>query len=328
MSHPDSRKRLRIVFAGTPDFAAHHLKALLASGHPLVGVYTQPDRPAGRGKKLQASPVKRMALEADLPVYQPGSLKSEEARAELAALEPDLMVVVAYGLLLPKAILDTPRLGCINVHASLLPRWRGAAPIQRAIEAGDTESGVTIMQMDVGLDTGDMLVKARCPITPTDTAGDLHERLVDLGGPALLEAVDQLASGTAQPEPQDDNQSNYAPKITKAEAALDWRRPAPELERQVRAFTPFPICHTRLNDQKDPIRVWQASVLPQNGQYEPGQVAKVTQEAVVVACGEGALALKKLQLPGKKAMPVADLLRGRADLFQVGDRFALPESQT
>ncbi|WP_347329819.1 methionyl-tRNA formyltransferase [Marinimicrobium locisalis] len=325
MSHPDSPKRLRIVFAGTPDFAAHHLKALLAGDHQLVGVYTQPDRPAGRGKKLQASPVKRLALEADLPVYQPGSLKSEEARAELAALEADLMVVVAYGLLLPKAILDTPRLGCINVHASLLPRWRGAAPIQRAIEAGDTESGVTIMQMDVGLDTGDMLVKARCPITPSDTAGDLHDRLVDLGGPALLEAVNQLASGTAQPEPQDDNQSNYAPKITKAEAALDWRRPAPELERQVRAFTPFPICHTRLNDQKDPTRVWQTSVLPQRGQHDPGEVAEVTRNAVVVACGEGALALEKLQLPGKKAMPVADLLRGRADLFQVGDRFALPE---
>ncbi|WP_036188017.1 methionyl-tRNA formyltransferase [Marinimicrobium agarilyticum] len=327
MPHPDSRKRLRIVFAGTPNFAAHHLKALLASDHQLVGVYTQPDRPAGRGKKLQASPVKQLALDAGLPVYQPDSLKSEAAQAELATLDADLMVVVAYGLLLPKAVLDTPRLGCINVHASLLPRWRGAAPIQRAIEAGDTESGVTIMQMDVGLDTGAMLVKARCPIEATDTAGDLHDRLIELGGPALLEAVTQLATGTAQPEPQDDNLSNYAPKITKAEAALDWQRPATELERQVRAFTPFPICHTRLNDQKDPIRVWQASTLPHRNDQTPGEVAEVTKDAVVVACGEGALALKKLQLPGKKAMPVADLLRGRADLFQVGDRFTLPEPQ-
>lgn len=325
MPHPDSRTRLRIVFAGTPDFAAHHLKALLASDHELVGVYTQPDRPAGRGKKLQASPVKQLALDAGLPVYQPANLKSEEAQAELAALEADLMVVVAYGLLLPKAVLETPRLGCINVHASLLPRWRGAAPIQRAIEAGDAESGVTIMQMDVGLDTGDMLIKARCPIEPTDTAGDLHDRLIELGGPALLEAVEQLATGTARPEPQDDDQSNYAPKITKAEAALDWRRSATELERQVRAFTPFPICHTRLNDQKDPIRVWRATPLPRRSDQTPGEVVEVTKDAVVVACGAGALALEKLQLPGKKAMSVAELLRGRADLFQAGDRFALPE---
>ncbi len=327
MSDSDSSGGLRIVFAGTPDFAAHHLHTLLAGPHQLVGVYTQPDRPAGRGKKLHASPVKKLALEHELPVFQPATLKSEEALAELAALNADIMVVVAYGLLLPKAVLDTPRLGCINVHASLLPRWRGAAPIQRAIEAGDAESGVTIMQMDVGLDTGDMLVKATCPILATDTAGELHDRLAELGGPALLSALEQLASGTAQPQAQDNSLSTYAPKITKAEAALDWRRPAAELARQVRAFNPFPVCHTRRTDSADTIRVWGAEALPENSSETPGTLVSVADTSINVACSEGQLQLTRLQLPGKKALSVADLLRGRAGLFTVGETLALPESQ-
>lgn len=325
MSDSDSSGGLRIVFAGTPDFAAHHLRTLLAGPHQLVGVYTQPDRPAGRGKKLHASPVKTLALEHHLPVFQPETLKSEPAQAELAALNADIMVVVAYGLLLPKAVLDTPRLGCINVHASLLPRWRGAAPIQRAIEAGDTESGVTIMQMDVGLDTGDMLVKAHCPIGPDDTAGALHDRLAELGGPALMTALEQLAQGCAQPEAQDDTQSTYAPKITKVEAALDWARPADELARQVRAFNPFPICHTRRAESTDSFRVWEAKALAHDGPEAPGTVLSVSEAGIGVACGEGQLQLTRLQLPGKKALPVAELLRGRADLFAVGELLARPE---
>jgi len=322
MPENPQREPLRIVFAGTPEFAAHHLSTLLQGPHRLVGVYTQPDRPAGRGKKLQASPVKQLALEHSLPVLQPPTLKAESAQAELAALEADIMVVVAYGLLLPKAVLEIPRLGCINVHASLLPRWRGAAPIQRAIAAGDTESGVTIMQMDVGLDTGDMLVKARCPIEATDTAGQLHDRLAELGGPALTEALDQLAQGRAQPEVQDDSLSCYAPKITKAEAALDWTLTAEQLERQVRAFNPFPIAHTRRPDNRDPIRVWAAEALPESSHQVPGTVIQVRDTGVAIACGEGQLLLKALQLPGKKALPLAELLRGRPDLFRAGETLA------
>ena len=319
---------LRLVFAGTPDFAAHHLRALIDSPHELVGVYTQPDRPAGRGKKLQPSPVKQLALSHEVPVYQPVSLKAPAAQAELAALNADVMVVVAYGLLLPKAILDTPRLGCVNVHASLLPRWRGAAPIQRAIEAGDTESGVTIMQMDVGLDTGDMLVKAHCAIQPDDTAGALHDRLADLGAPALLKALSELSGGRTQPEPQAHDQSTYAAKITKAEAALDWSQPAATLARQVRAFNPFPISHTRPEDNSAPIRVWRASAVTDTSDAAPGTIVSVDDAAVRVACGEGVLALEVVQLPGKKALPVEELRRGRADLFQTGQRFALPESRS
>lgn len=325
MPHTDQREYLRIVFAGTPDFAAHHLSALLKGPHTVVGVYTQPDRPAGRGKKLQASPVKQLAVAQGLPVYQPASLKPEAAQAELAGLDADLMVVVAYGLLLPKAILETPRLGCINVHASLLPRWRGAAPIQRAIAAGDKESGVTIMQMDVGLDTGDMLIKVPCPIHPTDTAGSLHDRLAELGGPALIEALAQLSEERAQPERQDDNLSCYAPKITKAEAALDWNLSSEVLERQVRAFNPFPIAHTRRPGSSDMIRVWEATALPSDAQQPPGTILSVNSDGITVACGEGELQIHTLQLPGKRAMPVADVMRGHPDLFKPGERLALPE---
>ncbi|WP_111642190.1 methionyl-tRNA formyltransferase [Marinimicrobium alkaliphilum] len=315
---------LRIVFAGTPDFAAHHLQALLDSHHRVVGVYTQPDRPAGRGKKLRPSPVKVLAESHDLPVYQPERLKGDAARAELAALEADLMVVVAYGLLLPQSILDTPRLGCINVHASLLPRWRGAAPIQRAIEAGDQVSGVTIMQMDAGLDTGAMLVKAECTIDPEDTGGSLHDKLLEVGGPALLDALAQLAEGRARPESQDDSEANYAAKFSKNEAALDWHQSAERLALKVRAFNPFPVATTRESGSADRIRLWQAHALPQTADAAPGTVVATGAEGIDVACGEGCLRLTRIQLPGKKALPVADLLRGHPQLLSPGTVLELP----
>lgn len=317
---------LRIVFAGTPEFAAHHLQVLLDSHHQLVGVYTQPDRPAGRGKKLTPSPVKALALEHQLPVYQPLSLKDSQAQAQLAELGADILVVVAYGLLLPKPVLDIPRLGCINVHASILPRWRGAAPIQRALEAGDTTTGVTIMQMDVGLDTGAMLVKAECPIFPEDTGGSLHDRLLTLGGPALLQALDQLQAGTAKPEVQDDSQSCYAPKLHKDEAQLDWRKPAELLARKVRAFNPFPVAFTLKKGagSDERIRIWDAKAQPGLRSETPGRVLRVDAEGIQVSCGTGSLILQQLQLPGKKVLPVDELLRGHAQLFEVGEQLELP----
>ncbi|HEV8078817.1 MAG TPA: methionyl-tRNA formyltransferase [Marinobacter sp.] len=315
---------LRIVFAGTPDFAAAHLQALLHSAHHVVACYTQPDRPAGRGKKLQASPVKQMALAHGIRVEQPPSLKDSDAQQQLASYAADVMVVVAYGLLLPSAILNTPTLGCINVHASLLPRWRGAAPIQRAIAAGDSETGVTIMQMDEGLDTGAMLVRHACPIRPTDTGAQLHDRLLGIGAPALLEALQQLMLGTANPTAQDHSQSNYAPKISKAEAAIDWRQSAAFIDRTVRAFNPFPIAHTaRANNPTERIRLWRASP-GDSVASEPGCIHAVTTEALVIACGEGSLHIHTLQLPGKRTMSIAELLRGKPDLFQVGEQLELP----
>lgn len=317
---------LRIIFAGTPEFAAEHLKALLGSRHQVIAVYSQPDRPAGRGKKLTASPVKEVALAHDIPVYQPLNFKAPEAVAELAALNADLMVVVAYGLILPKVVLDAPRLGCINVHASILPRWRGAAPIQRAIEAGDAETGVTIMQMDVGLDTGDMLIKAFCPILRDDTGGSLHDKLISIGAPALIEALDLIQTGTIKPEKQDDSLSNYAPKLSKEEAALNWQLPAAELERKVRAFNPFPIAHTKPagtgDDQR--IRVWAATASDKTANTTPGSITQISTEGLWIACKNGQLILEKLQLPGKKAMSVSEILRGYPDLFKVGDQMEQP----
>ena len=317
---------LRIVFAGTPEFAAAHLKALLASRHQVIAVYTQPDRPAGRGKKLSASPVKELALAHGLPVYQPLNFKSPEAVAELAQLDADLMVVVAYGLILPKVVLGTPRLGCINVHASILPRWRGAAPIQRALEAGDSETGVTIMQMDVGLDTGDMISKAFCPILPEDTGGSLHDKLIQIGTPALVEALDLIQSGSAKPEPQDDNLSNYAPKLSKEEAALNWQLPAISLARKVRAFNPFPVAHTKAAGSADDqrLRVWAAQAADAPHQAQPGTITRVDSEGLWVACAQGQLILQQLQLPGKKTMAVGEILRGHPELFKVGDQLEQP----
>ena len=305
---------MRIVFAGTPEFAAQHLEALLQAGYQVEAVYTQPDRPAGRGQKLMPSPVKQLALQHGLPVMQPATLRDAEAQHALAALQPDLMVVVAYGLILPQAVLDTPRLGCINSHASLLPRWRGAAPIQRAIEAGDSESGVTVMQMEAGLDTGPMLLKVRTPIGPSDTGGSLHDRLAALGAQAVVEAVARLKAGSLPGERQDDTLATYAHKLSKDEARLDWQRPAAELERLVRAFNPWPICHSSLTG--DVLKVHAARLVP--GQGEPGRILAAGKDGLTVACGTGALQLTRLQLPGGKPLDFADLYNSRREQFAPG----------
>ena len=305
---------LRIVFAGTPEFAAEHLKALLASPHQLLAVYTQPDRPAGRGQKLMPSPVKQLALQHAIPVYQPQTLRDPAAQAELAALKPDLLVVVAYGLILPQVVLDIPRLGCINSHASLLPRWRGAAPIQRAIQAGDDESGVTVMQMEAGLDTGPMLLKVSTPISADDTGGSLHDRLAELGPPAVLQAIAGLAAGNIRGDVQDDRLATYAHKLNKDEALLDWSRPAVELERLIRAFNPWPICHSSLNGA--PLKVLAAQL--GEGSGAPGSILAASKDGLTVACGDGALRLTRLQLPGGKALNFADLFNSRREQFAVG----------
>ncbi|MBY6019938.1 methionyl-tRNA formyltransferase [Halomonas denitrificans] len=311
---------LKIVFAGTPDFAAQHLAALLDSHHQVVAVYTQPDRPAGRGKKLTASPVKQLALQHDLPVYQPQSLRKAEAQAELSAIDFDLMVVVAYGLILPKAVLEMPRLGCINVHGSLLPRWRGAAPIQRSIWAGDAETGVTIMQMDEGLDTGAMLHKAALPIDDTDTSASLYTKLAELGPKALLDALTPLADGTAVAEVQDDTLANYAEKLSKEEAAVDWSKSALALWRECRAFNPWPVSHFQVAEQT--IKLWACDVLEQQHDAAPGTILGADKQGIRVATGDGVLNLTNLQLPGKKAMAVADILNARKEWFEVGTQLS------
>ncbi len=305
---------LRLVFAGTPEFAAEHLKALLASQHEIVAVYTQPDRPAGRGQKLMPSPVKQLALENNIPVLQPPTLRDPAAQTELAGLNADLMVVVAYGLILPQVVLDTPRLGCINSHASLLPRWRGAAPIQRAVQAGDAESGVTVMQMEAGLDTGPMLLKVGTAITAEDTGGSLHDRLAELGPPAVLQAIEGLAAGTLKGEVQNNDLATYAHKLNKDEARIDWSRPAVELERLIRAFNPWPICHSTLNGEA--LKVLAAQ--PAEGHGAPGEILSASRDGLIVACGEGALRLIRLQLPGGKALNFADLFNSRREQFAVG----------
>jgi methionyl-tRNA formyltransferase len=309
-------KPLKIVFAGTPDFAARHLAALLSSEHEVIAVYTQPDRPAGRGKKLTASPVKNIALEHDIPVYQPENFKSDDAKQELADLNADLMVVVAYGLLLPQAVLDTPKLGCINVHGSILPRWRGAAPIQRSIWAGDQETGVTIMQMDIGLDTGDMLKIATLPIEATDTSASMYEKLAGLGPQALVECLADIADGKASPEKQDDELANYAKKLSKEEARINWSDDAEHIERCVRAFNPWPMSHFEAADSS--IKVWQSRVDAQTTTEAPGTILQADKTGIYIATGKHVLVLEQLQVPGKKAMPVQDILNSRASWFEVG----------
>lgn len=307
---------LRIVFAGTPDFAARHLAALLSSEHEVIAVYTQPDRPAGRGKKLTASPVKNIALEHDIPVYQPENFKSDEAKQELADLNADIMVVVAYGLLLPQVVLDTPRLGCINVHGSILPRWRGAAPIQRSIWAGDAETGVTIMQMDIGLDTGDMLSIATLPIEATDTSASMYEKLAGLGPDALVECLADIAAGKAVAQKQDDELANYAKKLSKEEARINWSDDAAHIERCVRAFNPWPMSHFEAAENS--IKVWQSRVAEQTTDKPAGTILQADKTGIYVATGQGVLVLEQLQVPGKKAMSVQDILNSRASWFEVG----------
>ncbi|HID46202.1 MAG TPA: methionyl-tRNA formyltransferase [Chromatiaceae bacterium] len=299
---------LRIVFAGTPDFSVPPLQALLKSDHEVVAVYTQPDRPSGRGRKLLPGPVKTEALDAGIPVCQPASLKSDEEVAALRALRPDLMVVVAYGLLLPENVLDIPRLGCVNIHASILPRWRGAAPIQRAIQAGDAQSGVSIMRMDKGLDTGPVYLIKTLELTADETGGSLHDRLSRLGAAALMEALPGIADGSLQPVPQDDSQATYAAKLEKKEAQIDWNRPAAEIERQVRAFNPWPVAFTRYENAN--LRIWNAHAID-GMTAEPGTVMSATRDGVDVSTGEGLLRVTRLQMPGKRAMDAQDFINAQ-----------------
>lgn len=307
------KKSYKIIFAGTPAFSATTLRALLASHHQIQAVYTQPDRPAGRGRKLTPSAVKELALQAHLPIYQPSTLRDAATQATLADFQADVMVVVAYGLLLPAAVLTLPKLGCINVHASLLPRWRGAAPIQRAILAGDTTTGITIMQMDAGLDTGAILQKTECPITLADTSASLHDRLATLGAEALLNTLDQFNQLTA--ETQDATLATYAHKITKEEAVLNWQQSAVELQRQVRAFYGWPVAFTYLRGEI--LRVWEASVIEQATMARPGTILQATNQGIQVAAGQGILNLQTIQLPNARVLPVAEVLNGRsADFFQ------------
>lgn len=311
---------MKIAFAGTPEFAAVALEAILAAGHQVPLVLTQPDRPAGRGMQLQPSAVKKVALAQGIAVDQPERLRTPEQRAALVACSPDVLVVAAYGLILPQAVLDLPRLGCINIHASLLPRWRGAAPIHRAIEAGDAETGITIMQMDAGLDTGPMLLQRALPILPGDTTASLHDRLASLGGELIVEALGGLAALT--PEPQPEAGITYAAKITKAESAVDWRRPAVEIERGIRAFDPFPGASGTVGGVA--LKLWSARVAPGSG--EPGTILAADADGLRIACGEGVLVVTVAQKPGGRRLPVAELLKG----FQVvpGSRFDLPDPAT
>ena len=310
-AHPSS---LRIIFAGTPEFAAKALAALLNSRHEILAVYTQPDRPAGRGRKLKPSPVKQLALEQQLPVFQPESLKTPESIEELRAQEADVMVVAAYGLLLPPEVLKLPRYGCLNIHASLLPRWRGAAPIQRAILAGDSETGITIMQMDAGLDTGAMLLKKSCTITMEDTSASLHDRLAKLGAQAIVEALDQLP--VLKATPQDDSQVTYANKLSKTEARIDWHGSAQEIARQVRAYNPWPVAQTSVNGQT--LRIWAAEPQTQTVEAAAGEVIRQDKQGIDIACGEGALRITHLQPAGSKPMDVAAFLNGRPDMLTPG----------
>ncbi len=302
---------MRLIFAGTPAFAAATLDALAAAGHDIVLVLTQPDRPAGRGMKLTLSAVKQAALARGLTVYQPVSLKTPEAQAALRAVDADIMVVAAYGLILPQAVLDIPRRGCLNIHASLLPRWRGAAPIQRAILAGDNETGITIMQMDAGLDTGAMLLKTVVPVGPEDTAGRLHDTLARVGATSIVEAIERLDQLT--PQVQDAALATYAAKLTKEEARLDWIRPAPELARAVRGYNPAPGAHTLLDGQI--VKIWRASAQASGvSNATPGGVLAADERGIVVACGEGVLRVSELQMAGGKRMAAGTFVAGHASL--------------
>ena len=298
---------MKIIFAGTPEFAAVALRNLLEkTQHEIVAVYTQPDRPAGRGRKLTPSPVKQVAIEHNIPVYQPASLKGEAEQAQLAEIGADVMVVAAYGLLLPKAVLDIPAKGCINIHASLLPRWRGAAPIQRAIEAGDAETGITIMQMDVGLDTGDMLLKKRCAIASEDNTASLHDKLALLGGEAIIEALDQLAHGALSPEKQNDADAVYAHKLKKSEAVIDWNESANQIALRTRAFNPWPVVQTQFNDKV--LRIWKAEAIGESTNQPTGKVIAASKQGIDVVTGDGVLRIKRLQLPGGKPQEVHQFL--------------------
>lgn len=320
---------LRIVFAGTPEFAAASLQAILekkaANQYDIVGVYTQPDRPAGRGQKLVQSPVKQLALTNNIPVFQPLNFKLDEDKAQLAELNADLMIVAAYGIILPKTVLDTPKLGCINVHASLLPRWRGAAPIHRALIAGDGETGITIMQMDVGLDTGDMLLKALCDIKPADTSATLHDRLAIIGGDTLIEALEMLKANTLVPEVQDDSLTCYAAKLTKQEANINWSASAELIERQIRGLSPWPVAYT--NSLAGVMKIHAAHIASVSDEAStPGDILVVSKEGVIVATGQGSILITDIQFAGGKRMKIQDALNGKHKAaLEIGQRLGLIE---
>ncbi len=307
---------MKILFAGTPDFSVPILQALLDANHDVCAVYTQPDRPKGRGQKTAFSPVKSLAVEHGLPVEQPQSLKNLEAQQQLARYQADVMVVVAYGLILPKAVLDIPKYGCINVHASLLPKYRGASPIQAAILAGDELSGVTIMQMDVGLDTGDMIIKKSCVLAGQETAQSLHDKLSVLGAEAINDALRDIVQGTAQFESQEESLASYAGKIQKEQARIDWSNSAIEIDRQIRAFNPWPVCYSHLDDKT--VRIWQASVVEgaETKLHQAGDIISLGKDYCHIACGEGVLSIERLQLAGSKAMSIKDCLNAKRSLFE------------
>lgn len=308
---------MNLIFAGTPEFAVPSLKACLASSHRVCAVLTQPDRPAGRGRRLLASPVKALAESFGIPVLQPETLRSPDQHARLHALGADLMVVVAYGLILPQAVLEIPRLGCVNVHASLLPRWRGAAPIQRALLAGDDSTGVTIMRVEAKLDAGPMFRRVSCSINSDETAGELQQRLAELGAEALRLTLDELAAGPVEPERQDESQVTYAEKLTKQEAELDWNRPAVVLERQVRAFNPWPVAETRFADA--PLRIWRAQALHEDATgLLPGTVLP-GRTGCDVATGAGVLRLIEVQLPSRRAIRGEEFIRAHRPPLRFGD---------
>lgn len=301
---------MKIVFAGTPEFALTALSNLYQTDHEIIAVFTQPDRPAGRGRKLTASPVKQFAAEQGIPVYQPATLRDTDTQRMLASLHADLMIVVAYGLIIPPEVLQMPAFGCVNIHASLLPRWRGAAPIQRAILAGDEETGITIMQMDEGLDTGDMLLQESCPIHANDNAASLHDRLARIGAGAIIRTLDAMKAGELHPIPQDDAMSCYAAKLKKSEAQIDWQLSATELDRQIRAFNPWPVSQTGWNNKV--LRVWEAEPVNESSDLPAASILRTGPQGIDVVTGDGVLRLTKIQLAGGKPMTAAAFLNAHS----------------
>ena len=311
---------LKVIFAGTPDFSVAPLLALIESHHEVIAVYTQPDRPAGRGRALKPGPVKAVAIQHDIPVYQPLNFKQEEDLHKLEELQADIMIVVAYGLILPQRVLDAPRLGCLNIHASLLPRWRGAAPIQRCIQAGDEKTGITIMQMEAGLDTGPMLHVEAIEIGPRETGGELHDRLAPIGAQALMTALDKLQANQLSPQQQDDALANYAHKLEKQQAKIDWQQPAVDIDRMVRAFNPWPVAFSELDGK--PLRVWQTQLTDSKSQAQPGTIEAADANGLAVATADNLLLITQLQPAGKRMMATADFVNAH-DV--TGQRFAFDQ---